>query len=99
MVSPPISKAILLMPTLLELIRIPVRSSTGPSVLETSRMVYLPNCSVPGYTSTVSLGFQRPDSSAALMEIAFMVEPGSNTSIIARLRIIAGCRLRRLFGL
>jgi len=33
------------------------------------------------------------------MEIAFMVEPGSNTSIIARLRIIAGCRLRRLFGL
>ncbi|MNR18681.1 hypothetical protein D3C85_1354210 [compost metagenome] len=77
----------------------PVRSSTGPSDLETSLMVYLPICKVPGYTSTVSLGFQRPVSMAALIEIAFMVEPGSNTSIIARLRIIAGCRLRRLFGL
>src|SRR3990167_3065814 len=96
--SPPISKATLLMPTLLDLIRISVRLN-GPVLRETSRIVYLPIRKVPGYTSTVSVGFQRPLARAALMENGFMVEPGSNTSIIARLRMAAGCRLRRLFGL
>ncbi|MCY1529487.1 hypothetical protein D9M68_646340 [compost metagenome] len=54
---------------------------------------------VPGEVSTVISGVQRPLPSAAAIENGLTVEPGSNTSIIARLRMAAGCRLRRLFGL
>jgi len=53
----------------------------------------------PGSVLTTESGWYLPVASAAAMLNGLTVEPGSKTSIMARLRIAAGCRLRRLFGL
>ena len=58
-----------------------------------------PIVSVPGAVSITVSGRTRPASSAAAIVNGFIVEPGSNVSVSARLRIIAGATLLRLLGL
>jgi len=48
--------------------------------------VYLPTIILPIWQSKTSVGVTTPASRAAAMLKVFMVEPGSNTSVIARLR-------------
>jgi hypothetical protein len=54
---------------------------------------------MPGAVSTTVSGRTRPASSAAAMVNGFSVDPGSKMSVSARLRIVAGATLLRLFGL
>ena len=64
-----------------------------------SWIVAEPIVSVPGDVSITVSGRTRPASSAAAIVNGFIVEPGSNVSVSARLRIIAGTTLLRLLGL
>jgi hypothetical protein len=52
----------------------------------------------PGVVSITVSGRTRPDSSARPMVNGFMVEPGSNTSVSARLRSCSPVRFWRLSG-
>ena len=55
--------------------------------------------SVPGAVSIRVSGRTLPASIAAAMVNGFIVEPGSNTSVSARLRIFSRATLLRAFGL
>jgi hypothetical protein len=53
----------------------------------------------PGEVSTLDSGFHLPLASAAEIVTAFIVEPGSTTSVTARLRRYSAGALPREFGL
>ena len=64
-----------------------------------SWIVALPIVSVPGAVWITVSGRTAPDSSAAAIVNGFIVEPGSNTSVSARLRICSRATRLRAFGL
>ena len=53
----------------------------------------------PGEVSTSVRGSKAPDSSAAVTAKGLTVEPGSNTSVTARLRVAGPIRFAGSFGL
>ena len=62
-------------------------------------MVALPMVSRPGAVWICESKRKRPFSSASAAVNGFIVEPGSKTSVSARLRSCAPVSLTRLFGL
>ena len=88
--------AILVVPTLLDFWITPSTVST-PWLL-VSEMVEPVTVTRPGLVSMMVSGRTRPVSSASPMVKGFMVEPGSNTSVMARLRSCSPVRFWRLSG-
>ena len=66
------------------------RASTSPTLIEgagcTSRMVYFASVSLPGAVCTMVEPESLPVSSASAMVNGFRVDPGSNRSVMTRLR-------------
>ena len=90
--------AILAAPTLLDIVMTPV-TSVSPW-LRVSRIRYPPGrARVPGLVSIGVLGLYFPLSSAAAMVKGFIVEPGSITSVSARLRRLATSAPESALGL
>ena len=58
-----------------------------------------PTLILPGEVSIMVSGVYLPLSKAATSVRVFMVEPGSYSSVMARLRMVAAFMPRRLFGL
>src|ERR1700754_472345 len=90
--------AILAAPTFDDLVITPVGVSVPQ--LWVSRTGWPPIIQVPGEVSIIGeVGVYLPLVSAAAMVNAFIVEPGSTTSVTARLRRSLGVLLRTAFGL
>ncbi|CSA80293.1 Uncharacterised protein [Vibrio cholerae] len=92
-----ISKANLATPMLLDFFKISVRSALP--TLEVSRTRLPPICMVPSPVSMMVFLSAIPLASAAKTTKGLTVEPGSNASVITRLRILKLCQSLRLFGL
>ncbi|EVT82866.1 hypothetical protein Z046_31590 [Pseudomonas aeruginosa VRFPA09] len=85
------------MPMFEELISTPVMVSTSRRA--TSWMVCPSMVIQPGATLTWLFSSNLPEASAADMLNGLITEPGSKVSVRVRLRMKAGAKLARLFGL